>query len=258
MKIGFIGLGNMASAMIGGILKKELYAAEDIIGSDKSEDSVQKAAKIFGIHTTTDNLEVAQAADVLILAVKPQFFPEVIAEIKGAVREETLIISIAPGKTMEWIMEHFGRELKLVRCMPNTPALVGEGCTGFCCYKLVSEEEQAQAAAILGSFGRAYQVPENLLDTVVGISGSSPAYVFMFIEAMADGGVRLGLPRDVAYRLASQTLIGAGMMQKETQLHPGILKDQVCSPGGITIKGVETLEENGFRNAVLKAIKESN
>ena len=115
MKIGFIGLGNMASAMIGGILKKELYAAEDIIGSDKSEDSVQKAAKIFGIHTTTDNLEVAQAADVLILAVKPQFFPEVIAEIKGAVREETLIISIAPGKTMEWIMEHFGRELKLVR-----------------------------------------------------------------------------------------------------------------------------------------------
>ncbi len=105
---------------------------------------------------------MAQAADVLILAVKPQFFPEVIAEIKGAVREETLIISIAPGKTMEWIMEHFGRELKLVRCMPNTPALVGEGCTGFCCYKLVSEEEQAQAAAILGSFGRAYQVPENL------------------------------------------------------------------------------------------------
>ena len=162
MKIGFIGLGNMASAMIGGILKKELYSAEDIIGSDKSEDSVQKAAKIFGIHTTTDNLEVAQAADVLILAVKPQFFPEVIAEIKGAVREETLIISIAPGKTMEWIMEHFGRELKLVRRMPNTPALVGEGCTGFCCYKLVSEEEQAQAAAILGSFGRAYQVPENL------------------------------------------------------------------------------------------------
>ena len=174
MKIGFIGLGNMASAMIGGILKKELYSAEDIIGSDKSEDSVQKAAKIFGIHTTTDNLEVAQAADVLILAVKPQFFPEVIAEIKGAVREETLIISIAPGKTMEWIMEHFGRELKLVRCMPNTPALVGEGCTGFCCYKLVSEEEQAQAA--LGSAKMVLETgkhPGELKDMVCSPAGTT-------------------------------------------------------------------------------------
>lgn len=253
MKIGFIGLGNMASAMIGGILKKELYSAEDIIGSDKSEDSVQKAAKIFGIHTTTDNLEVAQAADVLILAVKPQFFPEVIAEIKGAVREETLIISIAPGKTMEWIMEHFGRELKLVRCMPNTPALVGEGCTGFCCYKLVSEEEQAQAAAILGSFGRAYQVPENLLDTVVGISGSSPAYVFMFMEALADSAVKCGLPRKDAYEFVAQTVLGSAKLMLETGKHPGELKDMVCSPAGTTIAGVEELEKNGFRKAIFAA-----
>ena len=255
MKIGFIGLGNMASAMIGGILKKELYSAEDIIGSDKSEDSVQKAAKIFGIHTTTDNLEVAQAADVLILAVKPQFFPEVIAEIKGAVREETLIISIAPGKTMEWIMEHFGRELKLVRCMPNTPALVGEGCTGYCCYKLVSEEEQAQAAAILGSFGRAYQVPENLLDTVVGISGSSPAYVFMFIEAMADEAVAEGMPRALAYEFAAQAVLGSAKMVLETGKHPGELKDMVCSPAGTTIQAVKVLEETGFRASVMDAVE---
>ena len=235
MKIGFIGLGNMASAMIGGILKKELYSAEDIIGSDKSEDSVQKAAKIFGIHTTTDNLEVAQAADVLILAVKPQFF--------------------APGKTMEWIMEHFGRELKLVRCMPNTPALVGEGCTGFCCYKLVSEEEQAQAAAILGSFGRAYQVPENLLDTVVGISGSSPAYVFMFIEAMADEAVAEGMPRALAYEFAAQAVLGSAKMVLETGKHPGELKDMVCSPAGTTIQAVKVLEETGFRASVMDAVE---
>lgn len=254
MKIGFIGLGNMASAMIGGILKKELYSAEDIIGSDKSEDSVQKAAKTFGIHTTTDNLEVAQTADVLILAVKPQFFPEVIAQIKGEVREETLIISIAPGKTMEWIMEHFGRELKLVRCMPNTPALVGEGCTGFCCYKLVSEEEQAQAAAILGSFGRAYQVPENLLDTVVGISGSSPAYVFMFIEAMADAAVEQGMPRAQAYKFAAQAVMGSAKMVLETGKHPGELKDMVCSPAGTTIKAVRVLEKEGLRSAVIEAM----
>ena len=244
MKIGFIGLGNMASAMIGGILKKELYSAEDIIGSDKSEDSVQKAAKIFGIHTTTDNLEVAQIADVLILAVKPQFFPEVIAEIKGAVREETLIISIAPGKT-----------IKLVRCMPNTPALVGEGCTGFCCYKLVSEEEQAQAAAILGSFGRAYQVPENLLDTVVGISGSSPAYVFMFIEAMADEAVAEGMPRALAYEFAAQAVLGSAKMVLETGKHPGELKDMVCSPAGTTIQAVKVLEETGFRASVMDAVE---
>ena len=241
MKIGFIGLGNMASAMIGGILKKELYSAEDIIGSDKSEDSVQKAAKIFGIHTTTDNLEVAQIADVLILAVKPQFFPEVIAEIKGAVREETLIISIAPGKTMEWIMEHFGRELKLVRCMPNTPAQVGEGCTGFCCYKLVSEEEQAQAAAIL--------------DTVVGISGSSPAYVFMFIEAMADEAVAEGMPRALAYEFAAQAVLGSAKMVLETGKHPGELKDMVCSPAGTTIQAVKVLEETGFRASVMDAVE---
>lgn len=197
---------------------------------------------------------MAQAADVLILAVKPQFFPEVIAEIKGAVREETLIISIAPGKTMEWIMEHFGRELKLVRCMPNTPALVGEGCTGFCCYKLVSEEEQAQAAAILGSFGRAYQVPENLLDTVVGISGSSPAYVFMFIEAMADAAVEQGMPRAQAYKFAAQAVMGSAKMVLETGKHPGELKDMVCSPAGTTIKAVRVLEKEGLRSAVIEAM----
>ena len=145
MKIGFIGLGNMASAMIGGILKKNLYSAKNLLGSDKSEAVTQAAAEKFKIHTTTDNLKVAKEADVLILAVKPQFFQEVIAQIKDVVSEEQLIISIAPGKTMEWIMNHFGKELKLVRCMPNTPALVGEGCTGFCCYKLVKEEEQELA-----------------------------------------------------------------------------------------------------------------
>ena len=138
MKIGFIGLGNMASAMIGGILKKNLYSPEDLIGADKSEEAVKRAAETFHIHTTTDNIEVAEAADVLIWAVKPQFFEGMIAEIKGAVGEDKLVISIAPGKTMEWLIDHFGKEMKLVRCMPNTPALVGEGCTGFCTYSMVT------------------------------------------------------------------------------------------------------------------------
>ena len=139
--------------------------------------------------------------------------------------------------------------------MPNTPALVGEGCTGFCCYKLVSEEEQAQAAAILGSFGRAYQVPENLLDTVVGISGSSPAYVFMFIEAMADAAVAEGMPRAQAYKFAAQAVLGSAKMVLETGKHPGELKDMVCSPAGTTIEAVGVLEEHGFRSAVIDAMK---
>lgn len=255
MKIGFIGLGNMASAMIGGILKKNLYSAENLIGSDKSETTVQAAAEKFGIHTTRDNLEVAKSADVLILAVKPQFFREVIEEIKNEVSEEKLIISIAPGKTMEWMMEHFGKELKLVRCMPNTPALVGEGCTGFCCYELVSEEEQSLARGILESFGKAYPVPEHLMDTVVGVSGSSPAYVFLFIEAMADEAVAEGMPRPLAYEFAAQAVLGSAKMVLETGKHPGELKDMVCSPAGTTIQAVKVLEEKGFRASVMDAVE---
>lgn len=255
MKIGFIGLGNMASAMIGGILKKNLYSPEDLIGADKSEEAVKRAAETFHIHTTTDNIEVAEAADVLILAVKPQFFEGMIAEIKGAVGEDKLVISIAPGKTMEWLMDHFGKEMKLVRCMPNTPALVGEGCTGFCTYSMVTEEEQETARKILESFGKAYPVPENLMDTVVGVSGSSPAYVFMFIEAMADEAVAEGMPRALAYEFASQAVLGSAKMVLETGKHPGELKDMVCSPAGTTIQAVKVLEEKGFRAAVMDAME---
>lgn len=255
MKIGFIGLGNMASAMIGGILKKKLYLPEDLIGADKSEEAVKRAAETFHIHTTTDNIEVAEAADVLILAVKPQFFEGMIAEIKGAVGEDKLVISIAPGKTMEWLMDHFGKEMKLVRCMPNTPALVGEGCTGFCTYSMVTEEEQETARKILESFGEAYPVPENLMDTVVGVSGSSPAYVFMFIEAMADEAVAEGMPRALAYEFAAQAVLGSAKMVLETGKHPGELKDMVCSPAGTTIQAVKVLEEKGFRAAVMDAME---
>lgn len=255
MKIGFIGLGNMASAMIGGILKKNLYSPEDLIGADKFEEAVKRAAETFHIHTTTDNIEVAEAADVLILAVKPQFFEGMIAEIKGAVGEDKLVISIAPGKTMEWLMDHFGKEMKLVRCMPNTPALVGEGCTGFCTYSMVTEEEQETARKILESFGKAYPVPENLMDTVVGVSGSSPAYVFMFIEAMADEAVAEGMPRALAYEFAAQAVLGSAKMVLETGKHPGELKDMVCSPAGTTIQAVKVLEEKGFRAAVMDAME---
>ena len=152
-------------------------------------------------------------------------------------------------------MDHFGKEMKLVRCMPNTPALVGEGCTGFCTYSMVTEEEQETARKILESFGKAYPVPENLMDTVVGVSGSSPAYVFMFIEAMADEAVAEGMPRALAYEFAAQAVLGSAKMVLETGKHPGELKDMVCSPAGTTIQAVKVLEEKGFRAAVMDAME---
>lgn len=245
----------MASAMIGGILKKNLYSAKDLIGSDKSEAAVKNAAEKFQIQTVTNNIEVAKEADVLILAVKPQFFEDMIAEIKDVVDEEKLVISIAPGKTMQWIMDCFEKEIKLVRCMPNTPALVGEGCTGFCAYSLVNKKEQAVARDILESFGKAYSVSEQLMDTVVGVSGSSPAYVFMFIEAMADEAVAEGMPRAQAYEFAAQAVLGSAKMVLETGKHPGELKDMVCSPAGTTIQAVKVLEESGFRAAIMDAME---
>ena len=256
--LGFIGCGNMAQAMMKGIIAKGIFAPDQIIASRRNEKALLEVQSELGIQTTTDNREVAEKADIIILAVKPFQFADVIDQIKDLVTTDKLVISIAAGQTIANIEALFGKEVRLVRTMPNTPALVMEGATGMCFNKQIREEDKKTAVELFESFGVVAVVAESMIDIVIGVSGSSPAYVFMFIEAMADGGVRLGLPRDVAYRLASQTLIGAGMMQKETQLHPGILKDQVCSPGGITIKGVETLEENGFRNAVLKAIKESN
>ncbi len=256
MKIGFIGLGNMASAMIGGILKKEMAKAEDIIGFDKMSAACEKANAQFGIQTAGDNIAVVKAADVLFLAVKPIFFPEVIEEIKDAVKETTVIVSIAPGRSLDYLKEAFGRgKLKFVRCMPNTPALVSEGCTGVCAGENVTKEETEQVLSLLRSFGTASVVPEYLMDVVVGVSGSSPAYVFMFIEAMADAAVAEGMPRQQAYEFAAQAVLGSAKMVLETGKHPGELKDMVCSPGGTTIQAVKVLEEMGFRSAVMDAME---
>lgn len=254
MKIGFIGLGNMATAMIGGMLQKGIAKPEDIIGSSKTEATAEKIKSKFNINTSTDNKTVAAQADVLFLAVKPIFFPEVIAEIKDAVKTDTLIVSIAAGRNLQYLKDAFGRpELKLIRCMPNTPALVLEGCTGVCAGENVTEDLE-QVLALLRSFGIASVVPERLMDVVVGVSGSSPAYVFMFIEAMADEAVAAGMPRKQAYEFAAQSVLGSAKMVLETGKHPGELKDMVCSPGGTTIQAVKVLEEKGLRAAVMDAM----
>lgn len=256
MKVGFIGLGNMASAMIGGMLEKGLIGPGDVIGSSKTKTTAEKIKDRFNITTVTDNKKAAAEADILFLAVKPLFFPEIISEIRDSVGAGTLIVSIAAGRTLSYIKEAFGRpELKIVRCMPNTPALVLAGCTGVCAGEGVPQEDVEKVVKLMEAFGRADVVPERLMDAVVGVSGSSPAYVFLFIEAMADAAVAAGMPRKQAYEFAAQSVMGSAKMVLETGLHPGELKDMVCSPGGTTIEAVKVLEEQGFRGVVMDAVE---
>lgn len=258
MRIGFIGLGNMATAMIGGIVKKGIVKPEEILGSSRTKESLQKAVDAFGIRGMETNEKVAEEADVLVLSVKPQMYEAVIGEIRDAVKNDTIIISIAPGKTISWLSGLFGfsdEEGKIVRCMPNTPALVGEGCTGVCFGQGINEREKETVMDILNSFGKAIEVAEHLMDAVGGVSGSSPAYVFLFIEAMADAAVADGMPRKQAYEFAAQAVYGSAKMVLETGMHPAELKDMVCSPGGTTIEAIRVLEEKGFRSAVIEAQK---
>lgn len=256
MKIGFIGLGNMATAMLGGMLQKKVVETQDVVGSAKTITTCEKVKTKLNIHTTQSNKEVAMDADILFLAVKPVYLDEVIAEIKDAVRPQTLIVSIAAGRNLQFYMDGFGRpELKIIRCMPNTPALVLEGCTGVCANENVTAKELESVLTLLRSFGVASVVPERLMDVVVGVSGSSPAYVFMFIEAMADEAVAEGMPRKQAYEFAAQAVLGSAKMVLETGMHPGELKDMVCSPGGTTIQAVKVLEETGMRASVMNAME---
>lgn len=254
MKLGFIGTGNMAGAIMGGIIQKGIFRSEQIIGADISEAGRRKAKETYGIEVTEDNRKAA-AAEVLVLSVKPQFYADAIAEIRDCIRDDQLVITIAPGKTLSWLEEQFGKRVKIVRTMPNTPALVGEGMTAACVNQYVTEEEKAYALKILDSFGKVELVPEHLIDAVVAVSGSSPAYVFMFIEAMADAAVAEGMPRTQAYEFAAQAVYGSAKMVLETGKHPGELKDMVCSPAGTTIEAVRILEKKGFRSAVIEAMR---
>ncbi len=254
MRIGFIGCGNMAKALAGGILQAGLVRAEEILASDRSEQALKAAEEQFGISVTRDNREAAEKADCLILAVKPQFLAEAIAEIRDSVRKETLVISLAPGKTLAWLEEQFGYPAALVRTMPNTPAMAGEGMTALCAGNGVTEEQKKTAESIFACAGRTAFIAENLMDTVTGVSGSSPAYVFLFIEALADAAVLGGMPRQQAYEFAAQSVLGSAKLMLESGRHPAELKDMVCSPGGTTIEAVRVLEECGFRSAVIEAV----
>lgn len=251
--IGFIGAGNMGSAIIGGILKASLAAPGQIIASAHSAATLEKMKEKFSIETTLSNETVAERSDILFLAVKPNKFDEVIPEIAEHIKENSIVVSIAAGKTIAAIETAFGKNIRLVRAMPNTPALVGEAMSALCANASVTAEELEQVKMIFQCFGKAEIVPESLIDAVIGVSGSSPAYVYMFIEAMADAAVADGMPRAQAYKFAAQAVYGAAKMVLETGEHPGVLKDAVCSPGGTTIEAVAALERGGFRDAVISA-----
>lgn len=253
-KIGFIGSGNMAKAMIGGIIKNKIICCDEIIASDINNVILDNIKKELNIETTKNNLEVIEESEIVVLSIKPQYYEVVIDEIKDYIRKDQIIVTIAPGKTLERLNYLFGKDVKIIRTMPNTPALVCEGITGVCHNDLITKEELDYVCSILCGFGKVEVVEENLMDVVVSVSGSSPAYVYMFIEALADGAVLDGMPRDKAYKFAAQAVMGSAKMVLDTGKHPGELKDMVCSPGGTTIEAVRVLEEKGFRSAVIECM----
>ena len=255
MKIGFIGCGNMAKAMIGGVIRSGVCQKEEILASDAFAPARSAAAESLGICVTESNTEVAEKTEILVLAVKPQFYEEVAEEIRGSLHENQLVVTIAPGKTLAWLEEHLGKETAIVRTMPNTPALVGEAMSCVCGGSQAGPEDVEMVCRVFEGFGKTEIVTEELIDVVVGASGSAPAYVFLFIEAVADGAVAEGMSRAQAYRFAAQAVLGSAKMVLETGIHPGQLKDMVCSPRGTTIEAVGVLEEKGFRSAVMEAVR---
>lgn len=257
MKIAFIGGGNMAGAIIDGILTAKLVTKDDITVCDKQELARNK---YVGMKTCEDNI-CALDSDYIVLAVKPFILPAVLEEIADSKKDisDKVFISIAAGISVQTIKGILGNGAKVVRVMPNTPATVLEGMTVVAQKEeTVSEEAFQTVLNIFDAVGKTEVLPENMINTVTGISGSSPAYVFMMIEAMADAGVRDGLTRETAYRLAAQAVLGSAKMVLESDKHPGELKDMVCSPKGTTIEAVAALEKRGFRAALMEAIKKCN
>ncbi|MBN1882463.1 MAG: pyrroline-5-carboxylate reductase [Deltaproteobacteria bacterium] len=256
MNVGFIGAGKMAEALISGILKNGMCTPERIIAADVSRERLEYMKTTFGIRTTDTNHEAAQMADVLFIAVKPHLAVEAVREVAHELAG-VLVVSIAAGVTLEILEEAVGKDIAVVRVMPNTPALVGCGMAALAAGTHADDGAIQTVRRIMEAVGEAVVVAEDKMDAVTAVSGSGPAYIYLVIEAMADGGVRAGLPRDVALRLAAKTAMGAAHMVLETGEHPGRLKDNVTSPGGTTIEAMATLEKNGVRGAFIEAVEKA-
>jgi pyrroline-5-carboxylate reductase len=252
---GFIGSGKMATALVKGMLRAGLARVEAICASDPMSDARENLASGTGIAVFDANHPVVERSDVLVLAVKPQQMRQALDDLRPALTPNHLVVSVAAGVTIASILERLGDNCRVIRVMPNTPALIGEGASAYALGPGVGPDDEAVVSAFLRSVGVAVRVTESLLDAVTGLSGSGPAFVYLIVEALSDGGVRAGLPRDIATLLAAQTVAGAAKMVRETGLHPGVLKDQVASPGGTTIAGLHALERGGVRGALIDAVE---
>lgn len=254
LQVGFLGAGRMATALAKGWLRAGLIHADGCRASDPLPQARQAFTVETGCLAVVGNREIVPPSDVLVLAVKPQSMPALLEEIRPLVAGK-LVVSIAAGITLRQLAAGLGSSCRLIRVMPNTPCLIGASASGYSPGDNASAEDLALVDRLLKAVGVAFRLPEHLLDAVTGLSGSGPAFVYLMIEALSDGGVRVGLPRDVATALAAQTVLGAAKMVLETQSHPGVLKDMVASPGGTTIAGLHALERGGVRGALMDAVE---
>ncbi|OJT26505.1 pyrroline-5-carboxylate reductase [Archangium sp. Cb G35] len=253
--IAFLGAGNMAEALIKGLLRAGNAKPGSIIATGRRKDRLETLERTYGVRTTQDNLAAVREADVVVLSVKPQALDKVLVQVATAVDPHKLIISVAAGVPIAAMERRLGAGARIIRTMPNTPSLVGMGACALSPGEHASEEDLAVATRIFQSVGTTTVVDENLLDAVTGLSGSGPAYIFLIIEALSDAGVKVGLPRYTALKLASQTVLGSAQLLIETGAHPGQLKDQVTSPGGTAIAGLHTLEAGGLRTTLINAVE---
>jgi len=253
--IGFLGAGKMATALAKGFVRAEIVFPKEIIAGDLSDAALKNFTKETGAKAAASNTEVLKFANIVILAVKPDQVAGVLTELRGGFTKQHLLISIAAGVTLAKLEAALPAGARVIRVMPNTPALVGESASAFALGKSATAADGELAKKLLSAVGVAFQVKESLLDAVTGLSGSGPAYVYLFIDALSDGGVASGLPRDIATKLAAQTVLGSAKMVLETGQHPGALKDQVTSPGGTTIEGLHELEKGKLRAAVMSAVR---
>lgn len=252
-KLGVIGGGVMAEAIVSRLLQKNIYSANSIIIGEPNLSRRQFWHDQYSVTTTEDNQHILDNCEILLLAIKPQIFSNVVSSLNLNIHQKPLILSILAGVSLDKLASYFS-EYAIVRVMPNTPAIVGEAMTAISANEKVTSLQLDLTLSLFDAIGSVISIPESLMDAVTGLSGSGPAFVALMIEALADGGVASGLPRSIALELATQTVLGTAELVKQTNLHPAILKDQVTSPGGTTIAGVAQLEKNGFRHAVISAV----
>ena len=262
MKVGFIGAGNMARAILTGISASNVLDCKDIFISNRSKEKLDDLKNNFGFNVSTDNSYVIKnAKDVLFICVKPQIFETISKDLSKLIGKKQLVVSIMAGKTIDYLQKSLGTK-NIVRVMPNTPCLVGAGISAVSASKeALKDKNYKEVLNVLKTIGEVVEVEEKYINAITQVSGASPAWIFMLIEALADGGVECGLPRDMAYKFAMSAVYGSGKLAalkyKENKTHPGVLKDMVTSPSGTTIEGVRVLEENGFRGAIIDAVLQS-